>query len=75
MGPDEEQAVAKALDGDYLSRSRISRRVGFDATAALRRLMEKGKLESISLSGDDDDHFRLSSRGLKGMVAYRGGRR
>jgi shikimate kinase len=73
MTPKEaELAVLDALDGDYISKKSLARKLGFEPTETLERLLEAGTIEAISLSGRGPDHFRL--RPKRGRHANADGR-
>lgn len=65
MTPDKaEMEVIKALDDEYISKTNLRRKVRFDPTDAIKRLTDKQMIETISVSGNGPDHFRLSGARL-----------
>src|SRR5438477_12875505 len=63
MSENLELKILSSMNGDYLSKSRLSKIVGKDVDAALITLMEKGLVEGISISSAEMDHFKLTKKG------------
>jgi two-component system, OmpR family, response regulator ChvI len=59
-----ELKVLSSMTTDYVSSSVLSRRLGEAVHTTLQRLLKEGLVEGISLSGGEEDHFKLTAKGL-----------
>jgi CheY-like chemotaxis protein len=60
-----ELEVMSAMTTDYLSKSVLSRNLGKSVDDILAALVKKGFVEGISLSGVEQDHFKLTESGRR----------
>ena len=59
-----ELKVLSSMTTDYVSSSVLGRKLGKAVHTTLQRLLKKGFVEGISLSGGEEDHFKLTAKGL-----------